>query len=79
MRIPGVRCPVVISDAHGHHRSGRQRNRFFERICPLPIDVPFVDAQQRLSLTSGQLCPRLQLLANVVRMRINCQQIHTDW
>ena len=76
LRIPRIVRRVVVAVAHAQARARGQRHRCREAIRILPVEVPLRDHQQSFARPIREHCITLQALAQVVRVRLDRQQIH---
>jgi hypothetical protein len=70
-RVERVVGRVVVHVAHVHDAAPWQRDRRRVQVLLLPVEVPGRDVDQRLLAAVGQHRPAAEILAEVVRVRID--------
>ena len=76
--IAGIRCRVVVGNAHFDFGTLGQLDRIAVSVNGLPVDIPVAYLDEPAPRTVGKRGPRLDLLSQVVCVRIDSQHFQID-
>ena len=74
-RILRVSRRVVVRETHLERGSPRQGGRLDVAVFVLPVEVPSLDAQQRVLGPVGKNGPSFHLLSEIVRVRVDVEHL----